>query len=816
MARYNSSSGNATINQAATITSPYSGAFTEFTGTAPYTVALPSPIPFPGSSQTFYNATAGKITLTTPSGIFSGLGASGTSSLDMLTNTVVSVTSDGTNYVVLSEDGSALVATTGTFSGNVDMSGASATVTISPQTLTMSPTSSGSLNNTNIGVTTRGSGAFNTLAANSAVTFTANTASSSTTTGTLVVTGGIGASGTVYAGGFNGNLTGTLQTASQPNITSATGLTSVGTLTALTVNGTNSVYNNTSGAGAQAVAYSEVVQKAVNLAAGASVDVSTISVTNDAHWRAIVRGTYTNNYEGGGLTPPALFIELNSTQNTIPCGSTSITVSRNAATNKLQFTNTNSSYIVLFTGTIEIIVTSQSGQAGRSITTVGAVGIGTNAPGAQLHVLNSGGSTSAPNLALILDYESATTALSGAGTAIELRGKSSGGNIANYQHARIRSTSQDTNNAHGIAFDVKPNAGTNLTEALSIDGGSNVYVPTKLWVATATDGNIGDASSNVKLVINGDQHFTRQSAKIYFGDVTNAVPLSIGEGEQGTSGTDTDRMGIYSRNRLTVFGYKYGDSSQSAEWSRQTASALALTTELYSTYTRSYATPDGGTQTVRFCEDCLGRWIVVGKFAASAKDSIGNTWSSVRGLSTSTSQSDTTAFSADFGSSYPTEVRVMGSTNFDYWKENRTIDFVYRVPSGRTWATFFNSGSTNGDSMMTVTARYGFKVNGGYDGFGRWNNSSLTDIGMSDGVYTNPSTAYSTPTASAFNWYTTQDGKLSIIHTGAYSGQDVNTTSSVGYDDAVAGFFDVFPSTSSNHAAGAVFSSAVWVMIKLN
>ena len=158
----------------------------------------------------------------------------------------------------------------------------------------------------------------------------------------------------------------------------------------------------------------------------------------------------------------------------------------------------------------------------------------------------------------------------------------------------------------------------------------------------------------------------------------------------------------------------------------------------------------------------------------------------------------------------------MGSTNFDYWKENRTIDFIYGVPSGRTWGTFFNSGSTDGNTMMSVAARVGFKVNGGYDGFGRWNNANLTDIGMSDGNYTNPSTAYSTPTSSAFNWNTTQDAKLSIIHTGAYSGQDVNTTSSVGLDDNVAGFFDAFPSTVNNHVVSSPYSSAVWIMIKLN
>lgn len=45
------------------------------------------------------------------------------------------------------------------------------------------------------------------------IDMTANIASSSTTTGTLVVTGGAGFSGTVYAGGFNGSLTGNASTA---------------------------------------------------------------------------------------------------------------------------------------------------------------------------------------------------------------------------------------------------------------------------------------------------------------------------------------------------------------------------------------------------------------------------------------------------------------------------------------------------------------------------------------------------------------------------------------------------------------------------
>jgi hypothetical protein len=113
-----------------------------------------------------------------------------------------------------------------------------------------------SIQNTPIGSTTRSTGAFTTLAANGATsltstlvvsgdaTMTANTASSSTSTGTLVVTGGVGVSGTIYAGGFNGpltgNITGSVLTAAQTNITS------LGTLSSLDINGTLSTTGITS------------------------------------------------------------------------------------------------------------------------------------------------------------------------------------------------------------------------------------------------------------------------------------------------------------------------------------------------------------------------------------------------------------------------------------------------------------------------------------------------------------------------------------------------------------------------------------------
>jgi hypothetical protein len=244
MARYNTSSGSTSINGAATISSPYQGAFTNLTGTPPYTVTLPSPVLFPGSNQTFYNSTNGTITLSAPSGNFVGTGASGTSTNTVFAGNVISVTSDGTNYIVISEDGSPLIATTGSFSSDVTINGASATVSIQPSSLTLYPGSIGAMDRVAIGANNRSTAAFTTLAANAQVSFTANTASTSTTTGTIAVTGGIGATGNIWSGGtVNASsvvatgLTGTLQTAAQANITS------VGTLTSLGVTGQiNSAY----------------------------------------------------------------------------------------------------------------------------------------------------------------------------------------------------------------------------------------------------------------------------------------------------------------------------------------------------------------------------------------------------------------------------------------------------------------------------------------------------------------------------------------------------------------------------------------------
>ena len=232
-------------------------------------------------------------------------------------------------------------------------------------------------------------------------------------------------------------------------------------------------------------------------------------------------------------------------------------------------------------------------------------------------------------------------------------------------------------------------------------------------------------------------------------------------------------------------------------------------------------TPNGGLKPYRVITDEYGEWIQVGRFAANARTSILGTWSSVSGLSTGISQSETTSFSADFGDSFPTEVRVMGATDFNNWRNTRTIDWVYKVPEGRKWKFFFSGGATNGMTRVPLAGtpspgtRFGWGVNGAYDGFGRWTNADLAGIGMSDVAVTNPSAAYTTATVNAFNWQAGTDAKLTVNAFGIYSGQDQGTTSAVGNDDGTAMFYDTWPTETANGVGGTAFSSAVWVLIKL-
>jgi hypothetical protein len=242
---------------------------------------------------------------------------------------------------------------------------------------------------------------------------------------------------------------------------------------------------------------------------------------------------------------------------------------------------------------------------------------------------------------------------------------------------------------------------------------------------------------------------------------------------------------------------------------------------VYSSEIRLIDTPNGGLKQCRVITDNYGEWILVGRFAASAMNSIAlaNVWSSESGLDTGTAQNLATKFSADFGDSYPTEVRIMGATDFTKWRDTRTVDFIYGVPEGRPWKFFFSGGATNGmtlgGSNMSGNPKYGWLINGSYDGFGRWVNPAQNFVGMSDGNVTNPSAAFTTATTNAFFWDGADDAKITASATRPFSGQDSYVTTGFGNDDNIYGFFDEYPGETTNMQGGVDFSSATWVLIKL-
>lgn len=129
MARYNTVTSTQSTTGGTTFSTPAQGLLTTFTGTAPYTVNLASPVLYTGLAQSFFNNTSGTVTIATPSGNIRGPGFTTASSQTIPQYGTYTLTSDGTDYVITNNEGGPHVATTGSFSGNTAVTG-SATFTV--------------------------------------------------------------------------------------------------------------------------------------------------------------------------------------------------------------------------------------------------------------------------------------------------------------------------------------------------------------------------------------------------------------------------------------------------------------------------------------------------------------------------------------------------------------------------------------------------------------------------------------------------------------------------------------------------------------
>ena len=328
MARYNTAPQTLVVTGEQTFTYAFTGGIISLTGTSGYTVTMVSPVFFPGSRQTFYNATDGMITIATAAGNITGNGVTIGTTVEIPTNSTYTITSDGANYVltsalagtttfelpvnfnnVLNADGKVelnpldnnveikptgtglvdispessvsiqpgqqvtirpvgnltLASSTGSvslgeagkptaFPGNLDFTAAAQTINMSPTgatsavtidpggdttigaggTLTISSDVLGGLDNVAVGLVTPAAGRFSAFTSTASGYFTAGGVSSSTTSGSIVVTGGAGISGALYAGSLEGPIGGASAAAGAFTTVGATGVVSVTNTTAAT------------------------------------------------------------------------------------------------------------------------------------------------------------------------------------------------------------------------------------------------------------------------------------------------------------------------------------------------------------------------------------------------------------------------------------------------------------------------------------------------------------------------------------------------------------------------------------------------------
>jgi hypothetical protein len=179
MARYNTVSSTSTVGSATTINSPSQGLYTQFTGTAPYTAQLPSPVTYSGSQMAFYNNTspAGIVTLSTVTngGYIQGPGQPNatTTTYSLVAGATLIIFSDGVNFQLISLNGANTFVNNLTAAGTVSLTPANTTVTISPTgtgTIVMAPATLSSIDNVTIGGTTAADAKFNTLTLNTSLT----------------------------------------------------------------------------------------------------------------------------------------------------------------------------------------------------------------------------------------------------------------------------------------------------------------------------------------------------------------------------------------------------------------------------------------------------------------------------------------------------------------------------------------------------------------------------------------------------------------------------------------------------------------------
>lgn len=308
---------------------------------------------------------------------------------------------------------------------------------------------------------------------------------------------------------------------------------------------------------------------------------------------------------------------------------------------------------------------------------------------------------------------------------------------------------------------------------------------------------------------------------------STTAPASPVDGQFWWDNT-TGNVKIYDSTQSDWFLIKSGLDGSSA--ARAIPSVEEVTSYLGNNFSAGaywINTPDGGVQQayLMYAEDSV--WVLVGRFAASAADSITGTLNSTRSM-IDVSQGGSSMWSADWGSKYVEDIMFWGATDF-VAQTGHTVNWVAQINGSQTLRCHL-SGATSGDNSTNgqysldqragahSSAKHSFYYPyGARDGVfkgSRWVNSGYRYSLVSDApatCYTNP-TGLSSPMSNVSYWHGGQDAKVSVAASGDTSGQDyANSSQFFGYDDNLKSFLDSGTGSSDTNTSIVSYSSAVTV-----
>ena len=236
---------------------------------------------------------------------------------------------------------------------------------------------------------------------------------------------------------------------------------------------------------------------------------------------------------------------------------------------------------------------------------------------------------------------------------------------------------------------------------------------------------------------------------------------------------------------------------------------------MYSIWTETVQTPNGGSQPTQFIEDCYGQWICVAKI--HNVQALQGNMSSTRTINVTTADATATEWSANWGDTNPSAVRYISASDWNYWRETRVLDWMVGIPHDRLWKQYYTNGQASG--MPLVASKYGWTNVGAWDGFGRWRNPGFTNWRMSDNM-TGVSIAdtFFTTAGQTMNLYgSANDAKFGAHWRDSTAGQDDHVSVGYGWDDGQFGRIDNFPATNNTDMSGTDKPEyGLWVFLSMD